>query len=48
MICYCRYGEQRLWASVGWGGMAAVAGYLIGNFIIFFIVPVLSGTLYFN
>ena len=24
-----RYGEHRLWASVGWGLMAAVSGYLV-------------------
>ena len=24
-----RYGEQRLWASVGWGLMAAVSGYIV-------------------
>ena len=24
-----KYGQQRLWASVGWGGMAVVAGVLI-------------------
>ena len=24
-----RYGEHRLWASVGWGLMASVSGYLV-------------------
>ena len=28
-----RYGEHRLWASVGWGLMAAVSGYLVDSHV---------------
>ena len=26
-----RYGQQRLFASLGWGGMAALSGWLVGR-----------------
>jgi len=39
-----KYGQQRMWASIGWGTSASLVGYLVDEVNIIFVIVLDQGS----